>query len=334
MPAGWVSAGVAVLGAAENMSANEGSKSATAQNNANSQQIANAQDTALHQGEAIAQQPFQAYGGTLTVPMSGNQQQAYTQAAKTAGTGLAQQDNAKATSQIDQVAGNQWNSDTAQKYMNPYTSAVTNNAIENANRTYQQNLGSLKENAIGSGAFGGGREAIAESQLAGQNQLNIGNLTAKGNADAYDEALKTWTQDNTTKLNASKAYEEAGKDVTQMNSEQISDLLKTGGVSQVISQTNLNNQYGQFMREQNWSATQLQPLIGAISASKGGTTQTAPVQSNTANQLLGLGSTLAGLFGGGSGGNNTFDPNSGSAGGSAADIPNNFSISTSDIGPS
>lgn len=300
MPAGWVSAAAAAVGAGESIMSNNSAKSAAAKNNAGAAQLAGAQGTMLSEGQQVAQQPFQAYTGTMTAPMSGNEQQGYSLASSTANGGVAQGDNAKATNLIDQVANSGWNSDTAAKYSNPYTSAVTDAATAAANKSYLQNLAGLQTSAAGSGAFGGSREAIQEGELAGQNQLNIGTLTATGNANAYDNALKAWQADNNTKLAASSAYEQAGQDVTNMNSQQISDLMKTGGVAQVISQTDLANQYSQFMRQQNWSAQQLGSLISAVGSAKGSPAQTAAVQSNTANQLLGLGSTVAGLFGGSS----------------------------------
>ncbi len=122
--------------------------------------------------------------------------------------------------------------------------------------------------------------------------------------------MKAWGQDNNTKLAAADAYLKAGSDITRMNSEQISDLMKTGGVAQVISQTDLANQYGQFMRQQNWAPDRLSSLISAVGTAKGSTTQQPKVQSNTANQLLGLGSTVAGLFGGSGSG---FNPDQTSA---------------------
>lgn len=312
MPAGWIEAGAAVVGTAESISANQSAKSAAGKNNAGAAQLAGAQGSMLSQAQTVAQQPFTPYTGTLTAPMSGNEQQGYSLASSTANAGVAQADNAKATGLIGEVANNPWSADTAAKYMNPYTKDVTDVATAAANKNYLQNLAGLQTRAAGSGAFGGSREAIQEGQLAGQNQLAIGNLTATGNANAYDNALKAWGQDNNTKLAAADAYNKSGQDVTQMTSQQIADLVKTGGISQVISQTDLANQYGQFMRQQNWSAQQLGSLITAVGTAKGSTQQTAPVQSNTANQLLGLGSTVAGLFGGSSGDstNVTYNPDS------------------------
>lgn len=280
--------------------ANSAAASAAKKNNAGAAQLAGAQGTMLNQAQAVSQQPFEAYTGTMTAPMSGNEQQGYSLASKTATDGVAQADNTKATGLIDQVAGNSWNADTAAKYSNPYTQAVTDASVAASNKDYLQKLGAIQTGAAGSGAFGGSREAISEAQLASNQSMNVGSLTATGNANAYDKAVSTWQADNATKMSAAAAYENAGQDITNMTSAQISDLMKTGGVAQVISQTDLANQYSQFMRQQNWSANQLQSLIGAVGSAKGSPAQSAPVQSNTANQLIGLGSTVAGLFGGGS----------------------------------
>lgn len=298
MPAGWVEAGVAAVGVGESIMSNNKAAGVAAANNANAQQIGTAQNTMLNDAQTIANQPFTPYTGTLTAPMSGNEQAGYSQALSVANSGVAQGDNAKATGQIDQVAANPWNATTAQTYMNPYTQQVTDNAIANQNKSYLTSLAGLKENAAGSGAFGGGRNAIAESNLTATNAQNIGTLTANSNAAAYNDAFSKWQGDNNMKLSAANAYDAAGQDITNMNSNQIADLLKTGGVAQAISQTDLSNQYGQFLRQQGWSAQQLQSLIGAVGTAKGSPAQTAPVQTNTANQLLGLGSTIAGLAGG------------------------------------
>lgn len=303
VPAGWVSAGVAVVGGVESYMNNQDAKSTANKNNAGAAQLAGAQGTMLNQAQSVADQPFQAYTGTMTAPMSGNEQQGYSLASKTATDGTAQADNAAATGLIGKVAGNStFDAPTAAKYMSPYTQAVTDTSIAASNKQYLQNLSAIQTGAAGSGAFGGSRQAIQEATLANNQNMNVASLTATGNAAAYDSAMKSWQSDNSTKLAAANAYEQAGSDVTNMNSQQISDLMKTGGVSQVIAQTDLANQYQQFMRQQNWSADKLGSLISAVGVAKGSPTQTTAPASNAANHLLGLGSTVAGLFGGGSSG--------------------------------
>jgi hypothetical protein len=309
MPAGWVTAGAAVLGAGESIASNSSAASAANKNNAASAQLSGAQGSMLNQAESVSQQPFTPYTGTMTAPMSGNQQQGYDLASSTAATGGAGGAAAtEGTNLLGQVAANSnWNSATAAKYMNPYTADVTNSAIANSNQSYLQNLAAQQTGQAGSGAIGGDRAAVGNATLAGQQSLNVGSLTATGNANAYNNAMQAWSTDNNTKIAAANAYESAGQDITKMNSQQISDLMATGGVSQVIAQTDLANQYAQFTRQQGWSAQQLNSLISAVGTAKGSGTQLPAVQSNIGNQLLGLGSTVAGLFGGGNT-NTSVDP--------------------------
>ena len=322
MPAGWVEAGAAALGAVQSIMGNKAASQAQKLNNQVAQENANAQGTMLNDAQQIANTPFQAYTGTLTAPMAGNEQLGYDLAAKSAApNGAAATDLTKANSLVDQAAGNSdWNSATAQKYMNPYTQAVTDQALTQANRQYLQDLTGMNERAAQTGAFGGGRNAIEQGELAGQNQLNQADILATGNANAYDSAMRAWNMDNAAKLNAANAYERAGGDITNMNNADISNLMRTGGVSRAVAQTGLNAAYGQFMRQQNWKANQLQPLIQAMGRTKGGVTQQAPIQSNTANQLLGLASTIGGLFGSGSspGSGNTSSVGSDIGGGGSA----------------
>lgn len=308
MPAGWVSAGVAAVGAVSSIAANQSAASATSKNNAANAQLTGAQGSMLNQAESVSQQPFQAYTGTLTAPMSGNEQQGVSQASSVANTGTAQADNTAATGLAGQVAGDStFTAADAAANMSPYTQAVTDASVAASNKSYLQNLAGIQTSAAGSGSFGGSRAAIAQSDLTSNQNMNVGTLTANGNANAYNQAISTWQADNTTKLNTANAYEAAGQDLTTMNSDQISDLMKTGGVAQGIAQTDLTNQYNQFMRQQNWSANQLTSLISAVGSDKGSPAQTPAVQSNTANQLMGLGSTVAGLFGGSTGNSSTPD---------------------------
>ncbi len=293
------------MGVASNIASNQSAQSAANKNNANSQNLAGAQNQMLSQAESVANQPFVAYTGQLTAPMSANEQQGNDLAASVANNQVAQGDVQAGTNLVGQVANNGFSQQTIENYMNPYTQDVTNNAITAANRSYAQNLSALNEKSAQSDAFGGSGSALQRGELAGQNQLNVANITATNDSNAYDAAVKAWQADNQTKLSAAQAYNAAGQDITNMNSTQISDLMKTGGVAQAISQTNLANQYGQFMRQQGWSANQLGSLIQAVGTAKGNTNVAAAPQSNVANQLLGLGSTVAGLFGGSSG---TSDP--------------------------
>lgn len=298
MPAAWVGAAGAVVSAGTAVYNSSQQGKATGANNANAQNIDNAQNQMLNQASTIANQPFVSYSGDLTAPMSGNQQQGYTLASNEANQGTAQQDNAQATNLAGQVANNGFSQSTIENYMNPYTQDVTNQALSAENATYLNNLGAQQEKSAQSNAFGGSGNAIENAALTGQHEQTVGNTVAQGNAAAFQSGVQDWQADNQNKLAASNAYETAGQDLTNMDASQVSQLVTTGGVAQAINQTDLSNQYNQFMRQQNWSANQLQDLFTAVGTAKGNGQITAPQASNVGNQLLGLGSTIAGLAGG------------------------------------
>lgn len=297
MPAGWVTAGAAAIGAGESIAGNQAAAGAQKANNANNAIVSGAQNTMLGQAEGIANTPFTPYSGTMAAPLSSNEQQGVSLASSTAAGGVAQGDVAQGTSLL--ASEQPWSAATEAKYASPYTNAVEQAALANQNQSYLKSLSGLQAGEGGTDSFGNARNAIAEADLTSQNNLNVGTLTANLNQQAYDSAIQTWQADNQMKTAAANAYMNAGNDITQMTSDQISDLMKTGGVQQVTAQTGLTDAYNEFLRQQGWSANQLGSLISAVSASKGGP-QAAPVQSNIGNQLLGLGSTLAGLWGGGS----------------------------------
>lgn len=303
MPAGWVSAGAAAIGAGESIAGNMAAQKTTAANNANAATLNAGQNQMLNQAEQVANQPFVAYQGQLTAPLSGNQQQALSMASSAASAGQGQADVNAGTTLL--ASEQPWNASTEAQYANPYTQDVVNAALGQQQKSYLQSIAANDTGAGATDSFGNARNAIENADLTANNTLNTATTTANLNANAYTAATQAWQADNQAKTAAANAYMNAGNDVTQMTDNQIQQLLQTGGVAQVTAQTNLQNEYGQFMRQQGWSAQQLGPLMTAVGTAKGSGTYQTPIQSNVGNSLLGLGSTLAGLYGGGTGSNNS-----------------------------
>lgn len=300
MPAGWVAGGVAGAGALENIFGNNSANDAVKANNKQAGIVNQATDTMLSEAQQVANQPYVPYTGEYGAPLSSNQGQAVALASKDANAGTGQGLVEQGVNEINQEANNNFTPQNIAKYENPYTSSVVANEIEQANRSYDQSVGQAKIHDAQSSAFGGSGTAIEMGELAGQNQLNIGQLTATGYSNAYNAAVNAWQADNQRMSSAAQSYEQAGGDITQMNSNDIQQLLQTGGAAQAVAQTNLTGQYNEFLRQQGWSANQLQTLINGVGVAGKSTQQINPqYQSNVANSLLGLGSTLAGLYGGG-----------------------------------
>lgn len=129
----------------------------------------------LGKGQALSEMPYEQYQGPLTAGPSALQQQVFTGLQNTA---------------FPTNLGQTFTGATAQQYMNPYLSAVLNPQLEEQRRQAQinnlQGLGSFTK----SGAFGGGRQAIMESENA-RNLMQEQNKTiGQAYANAYDKGMQ------------------------------------------------------------------------------------------------------------------------------------------------
>jgi len=146
----------------------------------------------LGQGQAIANQPYQAYTGQLTAGTSPLQQQAFQGAA-----GLATPTNMGGfTPQSFTGEG------TAQQYMNPYLQAALDPQLAEARRQSQITQTQNASKLTGAGAYGGGRQAIMDAETQRNLATNLANITGQGYASAYDKAMQ---QFNTEQQQAQQA---------------------------------------------------------------------------------------------------------------------------------
>lgn len=254
-----------------------------------------AQGTLYTKAEQIADTPYVGYTGQQVADLSGNQQQAYQLAGENAGNNNQAKDYlTSAGDMAGKIAGNNWDADTAAKYMNPYTQDVTNIALRQEKQSYADSLNQSGLNAAGVGAFGGDRAALQQATLTGQHNLNQGDIEAQGMAAAYTNAQQTWQADNQRMASAASAYANAGNDVTAMNAQQLKDLLATGGAAQAVQQMKLTTGYNNYLDQRNWATNQLAPLESAVGRTP---TLAAPSPVNYASDALGSAAALAGYYG-------------------------------------
>jgi hypothetical protein len=149
----------------------------------------------LAKGEALANQPYQAYSGPLTAGQSGLQTQAFQ------GLGAL----TVPTAQMGGFTPTSFTSGTtAQDYMSPFMSAALEPQIAEAQRQAEiqrvQNASRLGK----AGAYGGSRQAIMESE--GQRNLlrNLADIYGTGMQQAYTQGMG---QFNTEQDRARQAQE-------------------------------------------------------------------------------------------------------------------------------
>ena len=164
----------------------------------------------LGKGQALSEMPYQAYQGPLTAGASGLQQKAFETAGglqTPAAVNQAAQTAGDITGQMRGLAGTQFGADTfgtqqAQQYMNPYLQASLDPQIAEARRQAQiTNLANMSK-LTQAGAYGGGRQAIMQSEADRNLASNLANITGQGYNTAYQQAMAQFNADQARKQQA------------------------------------------------------------------------------------------------------------------------------------
>lgn len=257
------------------------------------------QQFALNRAQEIADREYTPYTHQRVAGLSENERLGTEMARGAALSGDSRGYLDKAGALTDEVAGSTWNTETAQRYMDPYIGGVVDTAIRKTNEQSALTQAGQKANAAAVGAFGGDRATLLEAQTEGQRLQAVGDVTSRGYSQAYGQAVNTWMADNQRRLAAADAYRSVGGDISNLNSAQVTDLLRTGQVGRLLEQADLDFDYQQFIENRDWQVDNLQPLLSTLGAASGGgtTTSTGPAPSRTAAVLGALG-TVVGYYGG------------------------------------
>jgi len=145
----------------------------------------------LGKGKALSESPYEQYKGPLTAGASDLQTKVSTGLEGITFPGNLgksfSSDTAPTIGANGQPTGG---GGIASSYMNPYLSSVLNPQLAEMRRQAEINNLSGIGNLTKSGAFGGGRQAIMQSE-AGRNLLTEQNKTiGKGYSDAFDKAMQ------------------------------------------------------------------------------------------------------------------------------------------------
>jgi hypothetical protein len=98
----------------------------------------------------------------------------------------------------------------AASYMSPYTQAVTDIQTREARRAADIAKTQRGAQAVQQGAFGGSRQAIMEAEAARNLAQQQGDITAKGQQSAYEQAMQQFNAEQGYGLTAQQANLQAG----------------------------------------------------------------------------------------------------------------------------
>jgi hypothetical protein len=201
----------------------------------------------MGRASALADQPYQAYTGPLTAGPSALQGQAFSGLA-----GLAIPTNQQMT-----YNPGTFTSDMASQYMNPYLMASLNPQLDEARRQAEISRVEQAGRLTRAGAYGGGRQAIMESELNRNLLRNLGDITGKGYATAFEQGR---SQFNTEQDQAMQAARQA----QMFGLEGLREQLGAGTTQRGIEQEGITADINQFREERDYPQAMTQFMRNII----------------------------------------------------------------------
>jgi len=233
---------------------------------------------------------------------------AYTQATDaTTGLGAYQPFLTKATTAADAATaltgtGAGTGAGSIASYMSPYQSDVMSTALAEFDKQAAIRQQSISDAALGvPGAYGGGREGVLQSEYQSTSDKNRAALQAGLLQQGFQQAQQARQQDFARQQGLAGLQSTLGGGAQQLAQQQISGLGTLGGAQQAQSQAVLDAQrqaaqtaaYEPYQRLGTYGAGVASLISGYPSGQQTMTPSASPLQT-----ALGVGTGLAGIYGG------------------------------------
>ena len=233
------------------------------------------------------------------------QTDAYTQAADaTTGLGAYQPYLAKAGTAADALTGLTGPMTSAQQtaYMSPYQSQVIDTALADFDTQAAKSRLGLGAQAVSGGAFGSGRHGIAEAEFDAASNRNRSAINTQLQQQGFQQAQQARQQDYTNQAGIANLQAGLGAGAQARSQAQISGLGTLGGIQQAQTQAGIDaaRQGSQMavLEPQQRLSTLGSGVTGLMGGTQGtGTSYQQQPQSSPLASALGIGSTLAGIYG-------------------------------------
>src|SRR6266498_4786547 len=187
------------------------------------------------------------------------------------------------------------------RYMDPYTKQVVGATQAQFNQQNEMQRQALMGNAVAQHALGGDREALAESSLAGQQQMAQAPVIAGLYSKGYGQALQTALAEQQARMQGAYGLGQIGT-AGQGAALQGAGAQVQAGTLEQQTQQNLDTQqkqeYYQALGYPFQVAQWLAGITTGVGSQMGGTSTTTGPPPNPWTQLAGLGIAGAGLAGG------------------------------------
>lgn len=230
----------------------------------------------LGKAQAFAETPYQTYQGPMTAGESSLQSKVFQGLGNIAFPGnLGQSFTGAGAPSAGLTAGQpQTSTSVAGQYMNPYLQQVLQPQLAELQRQSQINLQPSLAKLTQAGGFGGGRQAIMESE-ANRNLLQEQNKTVgQAYANAFDKAMQQFNTE-------------------QEQAKGIAGLMGTAGTTQRdIEQQGITADYNEFLAQRDYPQKQIQFLQSML---QGLPISTVAYQTAQPTGIGQLSSTIGGI---------------------------------------
>ena len=258
----------------------------------------------FERAESVTTEPFQRYEGQRLATTTPQQQAAYQGVEEMVGGYKPY----IATADLLTAQAAQQSTDPAAvaARMSPYQQAVVDiqkrEALRDANKLQQQ----IGASAVGAGAFGGSRQALAETELARQTGQRLADIQAVGSQQAFQQAMNQLSADRAASLAAGQQFAGLGAQQQQLGLAGLGALETVGGTQQAQQQKALDIAYEDFARETTYPQQQLQEMSSVLRGfnlpvSTYTTSQAQQAPPTFGQQAAGLGLGALGIYGAGKG---------------------------------
>jgi hypothetical protein len=180
-----------------------------------------------------------------------------------------------------------------QQFMSPYQQDVIDTTLQEFDVQAQKGLPQLAAQAIGAGAFGGGREGVQRAEYQQASDRNRAALQAQLLQQGFGQAQQLAGQAFGQQMNLAQA-------APAFASQQIAGLSTLGGLQQAQTQAGLaaQQQLAQAQAQQPIQAAQTlgSGIMGLISGYPGEIQQKIQPTPSPLQTALSTGATLAGLY--------------------------------------
>ena len=186
------------------------------------------------------------------------------------------------------------------QYMNPYQTQVTQNVLDEMRRRSDIQGQQISDAAVRSGAFGGARHGVQESERMRNLREQQSRTAAEMGQQNYQQALAAAQAQKAQQLSGAGAFGNIAGQQMSLGQQGIQGLTQAGAMGQQQLQKGMDIAYQDFLKQQQFPYTQaatLGNLLSGVPANQMVTAYSQQPGPTMAQQIAGLGMAGAGMWG-------------------------------------